>query len=442
MSEPFFPDVEPVRYEGPDSTNDLAFRHYDPDRVVRGRRMADHLRFAVCYWHSFCWPGDDTFGAGTFDRPWLEPGGDPMAQAERKADAAFELFAKLGVPFFCFHDRDVAPEGDSFRESCHRLDRMADSLAARMEETGVRLLWGTANLFGHPRYAAGAATSPDPEIFAHAAAQVKHCLEVTHRLGGANYVMWGGREGYETLLNTDLRREAGQLGRFLHAVVEHKHRIGFPGTLLVEPKPHEPTKHQYDHDVAHVLAFLQKFGLEGEIKLNIEVNHATLAGHSFQHEVAYAVANDVFGSVDANRGDPQNGWDTDQFPNSVEEMALGLYEILRGGGFTTGGFNFDAKLRRQSLDRADLVHAHVGGMDTLARALVVAAHLLEEGTLQDAVDARYAGWSGPLGRDILAGKLDLADLWERARARDADTRPVSGRQELLENRVRAAVERS
>lgn len=442
MPEPFFPDVEPIRHEGPESRSDLAFAHYDPDRVVLGKRMADHLRFAVCYWHSFCWPGSDVFGEGTFDRPWITDEGDALAWAERKSEVAFEFFAKLGVPFFCFHDRDVAPEGPSFRESCARLDHMAERLERHMEETGVRLLWGTANLFGHPRYAAGAATNPDPEVFAFAAAQVKHCLEVTHRLGGANYVMWGGREGYETLLNTDLRRESEQLGRFMQAVVEHKHRIGFPGTLLIEPKPHEPTKHQYDHDVAHVLAFLRRYGLESEIKVNIEVNHATLAGHSFQHEVAYAIAHDVFGSVDANRGDPQNGWDTDQFPNSVEEMTLALYEILVAGGFETGGFNFDAKLRRQSLDPIDLFHAHVGGMDTLARALVAAAALVEEGRLQASRDARYAGWDGRLGREILAGKQGLAELWQRTCDGDRDPRPVSGRQELLENRVRRAVERA
>jgi xylose isomerase len=442
MPEPFFRDVERIRYQGPDATSDLAFRHYDAERIVLGRRMEEQLRFAVCWWHSFCWPGSDVFGAGTFERPWLAPGGDAMARAERQTDVAFEFFAKLGVPFFCFHDRDVAPEGASFRESCARLDRIAERMAQRMQESGVRLLWGTANLFGHPRYAAGAATNPDPEVFACAAAQVKHCLEVTQRLGGANYVLWGGREGYETLLNTDLRREAEQLGRFLHGVAEHKHRIGFQGTLLVEPKPCEPTKHQYDRDAAHVLAFLRRFGLEGEFKLNIEVNHATLAGHSFQHEVAYAVANRVFGSVDANRGDPQNGWDTDQFPNSVEEMALGLYEILRGGGLGTGGFNFDARLRRQSVDPLDLFHAHIGGMDTLARALVAAARLLEEGRLQQAVDARYAGWSGELGGGILGGRLSFADLWRRALDTDPRPRPASGRQELLENRVRAAIERA
>jgi len=442
MAEPFFPEVDRVGYEGPDSTGDLAFRHYDPDRIVLGRRMEDHLRFAVCYWHSFCWPGSDVFGQGTFDRPWLGEAGDPMAQAERKSEVAFEFFEKLRVPFFCFHDRDVAPEADTFRESCARLDRMADRLAEHMERTGVRLLWGTANLFGHPRYAAGAASNPDPEVFAWAAAQVKHCLEVTKRLGGANYVMWGGREGYETLLNTDLARETRQLGRFMQAVVEHKHRIGFEGTLLIEPKPHEPTKHQYDHDVAHVLAFLQKFSLEDEIKVNIEVNHATLAGHSFQHEVAYAVAHGIFGSVDANRGDPQNGWDTDQFPNSVEEMTLALYEILRGGGLGTGGFNFDAKLRRQSLHPVDLFHAHVGGMDTLARALLAAARLLEEEVLGSAVEERYAGWSGELGQGILQGKLGLAELWQHAMEAGAGPRPVSGRQELLENRLQRCIEQS
>jgi len=311
-----------------------------------------------------------------------------------------------------------------------------------MAETGVRLLWGTANLFGHPRYAAGAATNPDPDVFVHAAAQVKHCLELTQRLGGENYVLWGGREGYETLLNTDLRREAEQLGRFMSMVVEHKHRIGFPGTILIEPKPHEPTKHQYDHDVAHVLAFLRRFGLEDEIRLNIEVNHATLAGHSFQHEVAYAIANGVFGSVDANRGDPQNGWDTDQFPNSVEEMALALYEILRAGGLTTGGFNFDAKLRRQSVDRLDLFHAHVGGMDTIARALVVAAALIEDGALRNAVEARYAGWDGSFGRRLLGGELGLAECHEHAMAAGRGPEPRSGGQERLENRVRDAIERS
>jgi len=442
MSEPFFPDVQPVRFEGPESTSPLAFRSYDRDRIVAGRRMEDHLRFAACYWHTFCWPGDDVFGAGTFDRPWHADGGEAVAQAESKLAVAFEFFEKLGVPFFCFHDRDLAPEGASHAESCSILDRLADQAQAEMERTGVQLLWGTANLFGHPRYAAGAATNPDPDVFAFAAAQVKHVLEVTHRLGGENYVMWGGREGYETLLNTDLRRESDQLGRFLQLVVEHKHKIGFQGTLLIEPKPHEPTKHQYDHDSATVCGFLRKYGLEGEIKLNIEVNHATLAGHSFQHEIATAIANDALGSVDANRGDPQNGWDTDQFPNDVAEMGLALYEILRAGGLTTGGFNFDAKLRRQSLDPVDLFHAHVGGMDTLADALVFAAELLESSGLGQLVDERYAGWNKGLGREILDGKCTLEELEARVCDQGLDPKPVSGQQERLENRVRQSLQRA
>lgn len=439
--EPFFPEVDRIRYEGPNSESDLAFHHYDADREIRGVRMEELLRFAVCYWHSFCWPGSDVFGEGTFDRPWLTDGRDAMVQAEHKTDVAFEFFSKLGVPFYCFHDRDVAPEADSFSESCGRLDRIAERMATRMEETGVQLLWGTANLFGHPRYAAGAATNPDPEVFAFAGAQVKHCLEVTKRLNGANYVLWGGREGYETLLNTDLRREFEQLGRFMQLVVEHKHRIGFAGTLLIEPKPHEPTKHQYDHDVVHILAFLQRFGLEDEIKVNIEVNHATLAGHGFQHELATAAAHGILGSVDANRGDPQNGWDTDQFPNSVEEMTLALFEILRAGGLGSGGFNFDAKLRRQSVDRLDLFYAHIGGMDTVARGLVAADQLLAEGKLQAALEARYAGWSAPLGRKILDGNVSLDDLWKQASGDTLNPRVVSGRQELLESWVRSGLSR-
>lgn len=441
MSAPFFPELDAVPFLGSEAERDaIGFRVYDRDREVAGRRMEDHLRFAVCYWHTFCWPGDDVFGDGTFDRPWQAPG-DEMALAQQKLDVAFEFFSKLGVPFFCFHDRDIAPEGADFAESASRLDQMIDAVAGKMEETGLRLLWGTANLFGHPRYAAGAATNPDPEVFAYAAAQVKQVLEATHRLGGANYVLWGGREGYETLLNTDLRREADQLGRFLSLVAEHKHAIGFEGTLLIEPKPHEPTKHQYDSDVAAIYAFLQKFDLIDEFRINIEVNHATLAGHSFQHEIATAIAHGLFGSIDANRGDPQNGWDTDQFPNSVEEMTLALYEILRGGGMGTGGFNFDAKLRRQSMDPLDLFHAHVGAMDVVAESLLRAADLLEEGALQSFVDQRYAGWDSGLGREIAEGRESLASLHARVAEGGIDPRPRSGRQELLENRVNEVLRR-
>jgi xylose isomerase len=436
VGEDFFSGVsQPIRFGGLGSTDPLSFKVYQPDRLVLGKRMEDHLRIGVCFWHSFAWDGRDMFGLGTLDRPWLEASADPMAAARAKMAAAFEFFTKLGIPWYCFHDRDVAPEGDSFAEFAANLDALVDDALGYQERTGVRLLWGTANLFSHPRYQAGASTNPDPEVFAFAAAQVKHMLEVTQRLGGVNYVLWGGREGYDTLLNTDLRREGAQLARFLHLVAEHKHKIGFEGTLLIEPKPMEPTKHQYDYDSATVHGFLVRNGLEGEYRLNIEANHATLAGHSFHHEVAYAIANGMFGSIDANRGDPQNGWDTDQFPNSVEDLAMPLFEIVKAGGFTTGGFNFDAKLRRQSIDRNDLFHAHIGGIDTLARALLVAAEMVEDGTLAAMVEARYAGWGGELGAAILDGSLSLADLAAKVEAGEVDPRPVSGQQELYENVV-------
>ena len=438
----FFEGVGPVRYAGPDSDDPLTYRWYDPDRMVAGRRMEDQLRMAVCYWHSFVWPGSDVFGDGTLDRPWSVPGSDLMEAARTKMAAAFECVTKLGLPFFCFHDRDIAPPGDTFAETCARLDAMVDEALGHMERTGVGVLWGTANLFSDPRYAAGAATNPDPEVFALAAAQVCHVLEATHRMGGANYVLWGGREGYDTLLNTDLVREQNQLARFLHLVVEHKHRIGFTGAILVEPKPAEPAKHQYDHDAAGVAAFLARHGLDGEVQVNLEGNHATLAGHSFHHEVATAVAAGVFGSIDANRGDPQNGWDTDQFPNSVEECTLVLYEILAAGGFSTGGINFDTKLRRQSVARDDLIHAHVGAVDTMARALLAAASLVESGDLADRRTGRYAGWDGPLGTGILSGATSLDDLHRLVLDDDLDPRPVSGRQELLENLVNRHIERA
>jgi xylose isomerase len=436
MSDSFFTQVEGrIPFGGLDSTDPLSFKVYEPDRLVLGTRMAEHLRIGVCVWHSFAWPGTDMFGAGTMDRPWLTPGRDPMEAAREKMAAAFEFLAKLGVPYYCFHDLDVAPTGRTFAESRANLDALADEAAGYQERTGMQLLWGTANLFTHPRYAGGAATNPDPEVFAYAAAQVRQMLEVTQRLGGTNYVLWGGREGYDTLLNTDLRREGEQLARFLHLVAEHKHKIGFQGSLLIEPKPMEPTKHQYDHDTATVHGFLVRNGLDGEYKVNIEANHATLAGYSFHHEVAYAVAHGILGSIDANRGDPQNGWDTDQFPNSVEDLAMPLYEILKGGGLGTGGFNFDAKLRRQSIDRNDLFHAHIGGIDTLARALLVAADMLEAGHLSAMVETRYAGWSGQLGTSILAGDLSLADLAARVEAGELDPSPRSGQQELYENVV-------
>ena len=436
MSGDFFAEVPGrIRYGGPESPDPLSYTVYQPDRVVLGKRMEDQLRIAVCLWHSFNWPGSDVFGVGTFDRPWLSPGLDPATASRAKLDAAFEFIDKLGVPFFTFHDRDVAPEGRTYAETRASLDASLDQIEQHMARTGARLLWGTANLFGHPRYAAGAATNPDPEVFAYAAAQVKTMLDATHRLGGANYVLWGGREGYETLLNTDLAREEAQLARFLTLVAEHKHNIGFKGTLLIEPKPQEPTKHQYDYDVATVVGFLQRHDLAGEYRLNLEGNHATLAGHSFHHEVASALALNMFGSIDVNRGDYQNGWDTDQFPNSVDELALATYEILAAGGFTTGGFNFDTKLRRQSMSRTDLFHAHIGGVDTLARALLVAADMVEQGTLAAPRTERYAGWSKDLGTAVLSGSLTLADLEARVAAGEIDPRPRSGGQELLEGLV-------
>jgi len=439
MSTDFFPDIDRIAFEGPDSDNPLAFRWYDADRVVAGKTRAEHLRFAESYWHSFNSEGIDIFGAGTLDRPWLEPGRDPMAAAKEKMDAAFEFLSKLGTPFYCFHDRDIAPEGSTFAESCRNFDEMVELAAQHQERTGVQLLWGTANLFSHPRFQAGASTNPDPDLFRYAAAQVAHCMNATHRLGGANYVLWGGREGYDTLLNTDMRRELDQLGRFFNLVVEHKHAIGFDGLILIEPKPFEPTKHQYDYDVAAVHAFLQKYGLEHEVKVNIEVNHATLAGHDFAHEIAAAQAAGIFGSIDANAGDDRLGWDLDRFPVSVEQMAPAMVEILRGGGFTSGGMNFDAKLRRQSSDRNDLFHAHIGGMDTMARALLVAASILEDGELDTRRADRYAGWDS--ASDILGG-ASLQQLHDTQLASDKEPARVSGHQEALENLVAKHIDRT
>lgn len=440
MSEFFSEIARPVRFAGASTApGDLAFRVYDPDRLVAGKRMEDHLRIAVCYWHSFNWPGSDIFGAGTLDRPWLEIGRDPMGAAFAKQDAAFEFFAKLGTPFYCFHDVDMAPAGATLRESKANLDVLVERAAKKMNETGVRLLWGTANLFSHPRYAAGAATNSNPEVFAHAAAQVRDAMDATHCLGGENYVLWGGREGYETLLNTRLRQEGDQLARFLEMVVEYKNKIGFTGLLLIEPKPQEPTKHQYDYDSASVHGFLERYGLQGEFKVNIEGNHATLGGHSFHHEVAWAVEHGIFGSIDANRGDAQNGWDTDQFPNSVEELSLVLLEVMRGGGFTSGGFNFDTKLRRQSLDPTDLFHGHIGGIDTLASALLVADAMITDGELDRRRNERYAGWNGPLGSSILDKSVSLEGLADMATSSDLDPKPVSGRQEYLENTVNRVI---
>ncbi|WKB53451.1 xylose isomerase [Eleftheria terrae] len=434
MSE-HFDAIPPIRYAGPQAEDMLAFKWYDKDRLVLGKRMEDQLRFAVCYWHSFCWNGFDPFGYdGTFEQPWQRLA-DPMQAAQAKADVAFEFFAKLGVRHYCFHDRDVAPEGATPKESVDRLRRMVDRLGEKQEATGLRPLWGTANLFSHRRYMAGAATNPDPEIFALAALQVREAMEATHRLGGENYVLWGGREGYETLLNTDLKQEARQYGRFLQMVVEHKHKIGLKGHILVEPKPREPTKHQYDFDTATVYGFLRQHGLEHEVKVNLEANHATLSGHGFEHEIATAIALGIFGSLDMNRGDPQCGWDTDQFPNHLPETTLALYHVLQGGGFTHGGLNFDARLRRQSIARDDLFVAHIGAMDLCARALLAAERMIEDGRLAGQLAQRYAGWQDDFGRAVLAGQLGLAEVADRALQRNVDAAPVSGRQEWLENLV-------
>lgn len=426
-----FKDIDTIRYEGPESQNPLSYRYYDENRHVLGKSMRDHLRLAVCYWHNFCWQGDDNFGQATFLRPWAKAD-TPMDNARLKLDAAFELFSKLNVPFFTFHDRDLAPEGSSLQETQANLATMVELVQAKMQESHIQLLWGTANLFSHPRYMAGAATNPDPEVFAFAAHQVKQALDATHCLGGANYVLWGGREGYDTLLNTDMQQECDQLAKFLHLIVDYKHKIGFKGSLLIEPKPCEPMKHQYDFDTATVFGFLQKYGLENEFKVNIEANHATLAGHSFQHEIATAYATNLFGSIDANRGDPQLGWDTDQFPIDIAELTMVLYLMLQHGGFTSGGFNFDTKLRRQSTDLADMFYAHISGIDSLARALLNAEKLVNDGHLAQTIAQRYHAWQGELGQAIMQNKLDLSSLAEQVTAKTIDPKPCSGQQEKLE----------
>ena len=426
----FFQGIPQIRYEGPQTDNEFAFRHYNPDEMVMGKSLKEHLRFAVAYWHSFAWEGGDPFGGRSFDRPWF---GSQMALSKLKADVAFEMFDILGVPYFCFHDADVRPEGRNFAENTRNLEEMVEYFALKMETSQTRLLWGTANLFSHQRFMAGAATNPDPDVFAFSAATIKSCMDATAKLGGENYVLWGGREGYETLLNTDLARERAQAGRMLQMAVEYKHKIGFKGAILIEPKPQEPTKHQYDYDVATVYGFLKDFGLEQEVKVNIEQGHAILAGHSFEHELALARALGIFGSIDMNRNDYQSGWDTDQFSNNVPETALAYYEVLKAGGFTTGGTNFDAKLRRQSLDPEDLILAHLGAMDSCAAGLKAAAAMLADGRLEAARTERYAGWDSPDGQALLHS--DLAQISARVLAEDINPEPTSGRQERLENLV-------
>lgn len=432
MATDFFADIPQIAFKGPETDDELAYRYYDKDRVVMGKRMEDHLRFAACFWYTFCWPGSDVFGGGTFNRPW-HAGANDSAPAAQKREVAFDFFTKLDIPFYTFHDVDVMADAATITEHRRSFAEAVDHLEKLQASSGRKLLWGTANLFSHPRFAAGGATNPDPQVFAFGAMQVRDALEATHRLGGANYVLWGGREGYETLLNTDLKRELDNLGRFLNLVVEHKHKIGFTGTILIEPKPFEPTKHQYDFDTATVYGFLKRYGLENEVKVNIEANHATLASHTFEHEIATAAALGIFGSIDANRGDPQNGWDTDQFPNSVEELTLANLEIIRAGGFTTGGFNFDAKVRRQSMDAVDLFHGHVGAIDVVAKGLLNAAALIEDGRLDAIKSERYAGWDADFGQKV--GSLDLAAIADLAVEQGIDPQPRSGRQERIENLI-------
>ena len=427
----FFPSVSKIAYEGPGSANPLSFKHYNPSEKIAGKTMAEHFRFSVCYWHTFKGLGADPFGPGTMIRDYNAPS-DPMESAEMTLRAAFEFFTKLGVGFWCFHDRDIAPEGGSLAETNKRLDTIVKLAAQLQKDTGVKLLWGTANLFSHRRYMAGAATNPSPAVFAHAAAQVKKAMEVTHELGGEGYVFWGGREGYDTLLNTDMGRELDHLGRFLHMAVDYKKKIGFGGQFYIEPKPKEPTKHQYDFDAASCYAFLQKYGLVDHLKLNLEANHGTLAGHTFHHELEFAAANGILGSVDANRGDLLLGWDTDQFPTDLYDTTLAMYTLLRYGGFTTGGLNFDAKVRRQSIDAVDLFHAHVGGMDAFARGLKIAARIIEDGKLPGFVKDRYKGWESPLGQKIEKGQASFEEL-EAYTLEHGEPEIQSGRQEMLEN---------
>ncbi len=424
--------VPAIRYEGPGTKNPLAFRHYDPAGVVDGRPLKAHLRFSIAYWHSFRGAGADPFGPGTINRPW-ERGKDPVSVAKVRMDAAFEFFVKIQSPFWCFHDRDIAPEGRTLAESNKHLDTLVAHAKQLQKATGVNLLWGTANLFSNPRYMCGAATNPDAHVFAYAAAQVKKALEVTKELGGENYVFWGGREGYETLLNTDLKREQEHLAAFLHLALDHAKSIGFRGQFLIEPKPKEPTKHQYDFDVASGIAFLRTHGLEKHFKFNIETNHATLAGHSFQHEIEAAAAAGMLGSIDANTGDPLLGWDTDQFSTDVRELTLAMVSILKAGGLGAGGFNFDAKLRRPSIDPADLFHAHIGGMDAYALAFKLARRILADGRFEEFVRERYSSFDSGYGKDIETGKASFKSLEKLVLSRLGEPTPRSGRQEYLEN---------
>ena len=428
----FFPDIPPIKYESPESRNPFAFRHYNPDELVEGKPMKDHLRFAVSYWHTFRGTGSDPFGPGCAVRPW-EDGTNTHRMDLARIDVAFEFMSKLGVPYYCFHDRDISGEGDDLRETNQLLDKVVAKLKTKQQETGIKLLWGTANLFSNPRFVHGASTSCNADVFAYAAAQVKKALEVTKELGGENYVFWGGREGYMTPYNTDLRRELDHLARFLHLAVDHKKKIGFTGPFLIEPKPHEPTSHQYDFDCGNSVAFLRTYGLEKEFKFNVETNHATLAKHTMFHELAYASAYGMLGSIDANRGDLLLGWDTDQFPTDLYLTTQTMLVVLGQNGLASGGLNFDAKVRRESFEPADLFHAHIGGMDAFAHGLKIAAAIRKDGVLKDIVRQRYATWDAGVGAEIEAGKHDFASLEAYMLKKGDADKNTSGRQELIEN---------
>ena len=427
----YFKGIPQIRYEGPDSKNPLAFKQYDPEQQVGKKTMAEHLRFSVVFWHTFKGTGADPFGGPVYDRPWDEAT-DPMQRAEDTMRAAFEMFTKLGVPFYAWHDRDIAPEADTLAETNERLDRIGALAKKLQRDTGVRLLWGTSNMFSHPRFTHGAATNPDAHVFAYAASQVKKAMELTKQLGGANYVFWGGREGYSSLLNTDMAREQDNMARFLEMAADYKKEIGFRGTLLVEPKPKEPTKHQYDYDAATVLGFLRKYGLHDRFKLNLEANHATLAGHTFEHDLTVAAADGMLGSIDANRGDLLLGWDTDQFPTDLYGTTYAMMVILKYGGIRPGGINFDAKVRRGSFDPVDLFHAHIGGMDSFARGLKIAHRIIEDGVVGDFIKERYQSYRSGIGRKIAAGKTGFAEL-ESYILREGEPEKRSGREEMLEN---------
>nr|Q9KGU2.1 RecName: Full=Xylose isomerase [Caldanaerobacter subterraneus subsp. yonseiensis]AAF87247.1 xylose/glucose isomerase [Caldanaerobacter subterraneus subsp. yonseiensis] len=427
----YFKNVPKVQYEGPKSNNPYAFKFYNPDEIIDGKPLKEHLRFAVAYWHTFTGTGTDPFGASTMQRPW-DRFSDPMDIAKARVEAAFEFFEKLDVPFFCFHDRDIAPEGDNLRETNKNLGTIVAMIKDYLKTSKAKVLWGTANLFSHPRYVHGAATSCNADVFAYAAAQVKKALEITKELGGQNYVFWGGREGYETLLNTDTELELDNLARFLHMAVEYAKEIGFEGQLLIEPKPKEPTKHQYDFDAAHVYAFLKKYGLDKYFKLNIEVNHATLAGHEFQHELRYARINNILGSIDANMRDMLLGWDTDQFPTDIRMTTLAMYEVIKMGGFDKGGLNFDAKVRRASFEPEDLFIAHIAGMDAFAKGFKVAYRLVKDGVFDKFIEERYKSYKEGIGAEIVSGRANFKTLEEYA-LNNPKIENKSGKQELLES---------